>query len=104
MAKQPSSRKLQPDGTPDPTPGSSQKAGADPAPGQASSGDTRVSRGNEAKPRLPHERDQSADSQVDKAPADDGRARQAHDDVERGVVDTDRGPVIDQTYERVRRP
>jgi hypothetical protein len=53
---------------------------------------------------LPHERDQSADSQVDKAPADDGRARQAHDDVERGVVDTDRGPVIDQTYERVRRP
>jgi tripartite-type tricarboxylate transporter receptor subunit TctC len=52
--------------------------------------------------RLPHEHDESADSQVDRAPADQERARKGHDDVERGVVDTDKGPVIDQAYKKVR--
>ena len=27
----------------------------------------------------------------------------AHDDIERGLVDTDKGPVLDETYEKLRR-
>lgn len=42
----------------------------------------------EASPRLPHERDESADSQVSSAPRDD--MQQAFDDLDRGLVDTDR--------------
>jgi hypothetical protein len=56
-------------------------------------GNTRTTRG----PRLPHEHDESADSQSSEAKPD-AKARQAHDDVERGVVDTDRGPVMDRLY------
>ncbi len=51
-------------------------------------------------PKQPHERDESADSQQ-AAPSD--RMQQAHDDVERGVVDTSRAEATDQTYERVLR-
>lgn len=64
--------------------------------------DTRVERAGESAPRLPHEHDQSADSQVDRAPAHQERADKAHDDVERGAVDTDKGPVLDQVYDKVR--
>ena len=61
--------------------------------------------GDGAAPRLPHERDESADSQqpaqVDPLQADIGeRGRR---DVERGVEDTDRGPVADRTYDRLKR-
>ncbi len=73
-----------------------------PAPGE-----TRVTRTDGGKeksePKLPHERDESASAQVDGAPVDDERARKGHHDVERGVVDTDKGPVLDQTYDRVKR-
>ncbi|HYP84198.1 hypothetical protein [Variovorax sp.] len=56
-------------------------------------GTTRATKG----PRLPHERDESSDSQhQDNVPGD--KERRAHDDVERGVVDTDRGPVTDRLY------
>jgi hypothetical protein len=51
----------------------------------------------EVAPRLPHERDESSDSQ------NGGPRRvmqQAKDDVERGMVDTDRGPVLDDVYEK----
>ncbi|VXC06363.1 conserved hypothetical protein [Burkholderia sp. 8Y] len=41
-----------------------------------------------AKPPLPHETDQSVQSQDEEAPRDVGR--QAHEDIERGLVDTDR--------------
>ncbi|MDR5854629.1 hypothetical protein P9239_10850 [Caballeronia sp. LZ062] len=41
-----------------------------------------------AKPPLPHETDQSVQSQDEEAPRDVGR--QAHEDLERGLVDTDR--------------
>lgn len=41
----------------------------------------------EASPRLPHERDESADSQASGAPRED--MQQAFDDLERGLVDTD---------------
>jgi hypothetical protein len=64
----------------------------------ANDGKTQVQQGGESAPRLPNERDQSSDSQQ----AQDGEAsevgRKAHDDVERGAVDTDRGPVTDRVY------
>ncbi len=53
----------------------------------------------EPAPRLPHERDESSDSQQS-GPRD--VIQQAHDDVERGLVDTDRGPPLDETYQRTR--
>ncbi|MGJ7531384.1 hypothetical protein [Variovorax sp. GB1P17] len=61
-------------------------------------GETKVEQGGESVPRLPHERDQSSDSQETK----DGRppevGRQALKDVERGLVDTDRGLEADRAY------
>jgi hypothetical protein len=61
-------------------------------------GNTKVEQNGESAPRLPHERDQSSDSQqnVDGSASEVGK--QAHEDVERGVVDTDRGPVTDRVY------
>ena len=52
-------------------------------------------------PRLPHERDESSDSQDGQPNA---LMRQAHLDLERGLVDTDRGPVMDKLYEDKIRP
>lgn len=47
-------------------------------------------------PRLPHERDESSDSQrTEPRP----KMKQAHDDVERGLVDTDRGTPADDAYQ-----
>lgn len=61
-------------------------------------GKTKVEQDGEAAPRLPHEHDQSSDSQQNA----DGQAprvgRQAHEDIERGLVDTDRAPVTDRLY------
>lgn len=51
-----------------------------------------------ASPRLPHERDESADSQHSFEPSPE--MKQAHADVERGLVDTDRSPVTDEVYHR----
>ncbi len=61
-------------------------------------GQTQVEQDGESAPRLPHEHDQSADSQAtqDGQPPEVGR--RAHDDIERGAVDTDRGPVTDRVY------
>ena len=53
-------------------------------------------------PRLPHERDESADSQAPSEPSAERIGQAAHEDVERGLVDTDKGPVLDETYENVR--
>jgi len=47
-------------------------------------------------PRLPHERDESSDSQ---SSTPDPMMQQAHADLARGLVDTDRGPVLDDVYE-----
>ena len=67
-------------------------------------GKTEVAQDGVTAPKLPHERDQSSDSQQNQ----DGRApevgRQALKDIERGMVDTDRGPVTDRVYnDRVKR-
>ena len=62
-------------------------------------GDTQT---QERVPRMPHERDESADSQSASEPSGQRVGQAAHDDIERGVVDTDKGPVLDQVYEKVR--
>jgi hypothetical protein len=69
------------------------------------SGDTRVpTTERAAKPRLPHERDASSDSQTPvPGPVDDIGA-QAHEDLQRGLRDTDRGPVIDEVYRKSVKP
>lgn len=69
-----------------------------PDPKKAGGGKTTAEQGGESKPRLPHEHDQSSDSQssADGAPTEVGR--QAAKDIKRGVVDTDRGPVVDRVY------
>lgn len=48
-------------------------------------------------PRLPHEHDESADSQTSEPRPE---MKQAHADLERGLVDTDRSPVTDELYNR----
>lgn len=53
-------------------------------------------------PRAPHERDESADSQQASDPSARSVGEAAREDIERGVVDTDKGPVLDETYERLR--
>jgi hypothetical protein len=53
-------------------------------------------------PRMPHERDESADSQATAEPSNKRMGAIAHDDLERGLVDTDKGPVLDQAYDKVR--
>ncbi len=53
-------------------------------------------------PRLPHERDESADSQAPGHPAADRVGQLAHDDVVHGVADTSRSVETDQTYHRLR--
>ena len=53
-------------------------------------------------PRLPNERDESADSQAGGEPSGARVGAQASQDVERGLVDTDKGPVMDAVYEKVR--
>lgn len=57
---------------------------------------TTVSRANRREPRLPHERDQSSEPQA--TVTDEARkvGQQAARDVERGLVDTDRGPVLER--------
>jgi hypothetical protein len=79
-------------------------AKADPAK-DAGGGKTKVEQGGESAPRLPHERDQSSDSQQNLDGTGAQRVgRQALEDVERGVVDTDRGPVADRVYKDKLKP
>jgi hypothetical protein len=56
------------------------------------------SRGGLPGPRLPRERDESSDSQSTTDPESVAVGIQAHEDVTRGLVDTDRGPVLDAVY------
>lgn len=53
-------------------------------------------------PRMPHERDESADSQASSEPTAKRIGTIAHADVAQGRVDTDKGPVLDETYDKVR--
>lgn len=53
-------------------------------------------------PRMPHERDESADSQVAREPSGKRMGARAHDDIAQGRTDTGTGPVMDETYDKVR--
>jgi hypothetical protein len=81
----------QPQDLPEPTPGGR--------------GQTTERREREQEPRLPHEHDESADSQggdPTNGPASVRRRviRQAQLDIEEGRVDTDRGPPMEEVYDR----
>lgn len=56
----------------------------------------------ERTPGLPHERDEPADSRAASEPSARGVAQATREDIERGVVDADEGPVLDQAYDKVR--
>ena len=72
----------------------SRKRTPDPEPDEV-----RVVREQTREPRLPHDRDESADSQQRAVP--DTRGRKAHEDIEAGRVDTDRGPVLQELGRRL---
>ncbi|RYF39063.1 MAG: hypothetical protein EOO25_15845 [Comamonadaceae bacterium] len=54
-------------------------------------------------PRLPHERDESADSQPSAEASAQRVGRQAHADVVQGQQDTGRKPAMDAAYEKQKR-
>lgn len=67
-------------------------------------GRTEQKRANEVEPRLPHERDESADGQARNGETggqafNEDIGEKAFDDVASGRQDTGRLPVTDQTYE-----
>lgn len=62
-----------------------------PAPKHPTSGMTDVSQKGAPTPRLPHERDESSDSQQQVLP--DERVEKAGDDLRQGHLDTGRSPV-----------
>lgn len=53
-------------------------------------------------PRTPNEHDESADSQAAQEPSGRRVGRQGEADIERGLVDTDKRPALDEAYEKVR--
>jgi hypothetical protein len=68
-------------------------------------GITRPAQGptQQPEPRMQYERDQSSDGQAADEPSQERMGKIAHDDVERGVVDTDKGPAIEEAYEKTRK-
>ena len=69
-----------------------------------SGGNTVMSQGETQSPkaRMPHERDESADSQAAGEPSARRMAERARNDIEQGRVDTDKGPALDAAYDKVR--
>jgi len=53
--------------------------------------------------RTPHERDESADSQQSREPSQQRMGAVAHRSIERGEMDTDKGPVLDAAYEKLKK-
>jgi hypothetical protein len=72
--------------------------------GRPPQGDTLPGQGDSQRrvPRAPHERDESADSQVSSEPSTTRMAQAAREDIERGAVDTDKGPALEETYDKLR--
>jgi len=56
--------------------------------------------GGEPDAKLPHERDESTGHAAD---VPSGEGRRAYEDARRGMPDTDKAPVMDQTYHKVRK-
>jgi hypothetical protein len=61
-------------------------------------GATHASKENTPGPRLPSERDESADSQASPDPSHRDVMDKAYEDAKRGRPDTDKGPVLDEVY------
>jgi hypothetical protein len=53
-------------------------------------------------PRMPHERDESADQQASAEPSARRLAQAGQADVERGLSDTSKGAELDATYDKLR--
>lgn len=53
-------------------------------------------------PKLPHERDQQPASQSLPDDPVTEESKQAHKDLKRGLVDTDRGPPMDRIYRKAK--
>ena len=75
-----------------------------PATGGKTRGDTLPVQGEQQARslRAPHERDESADSQAAAEPSGKHIGTIAHGDMASGRVDTDKGPVLDAAYDKVR--
>lgn len=68
-------------------------------------GRTQAGKGGVVGPRLPHERDESSDSQTDASPAIQRVGQQAHADLSQGQQDTDRRQqTLDELNERTMPP
>lgn len=67
-------------------------------------GKTTMAQGEDQKevPRMPHEHDESADSQAQMEPSNRRMAQVAQRDAERGVADTTKGAELDATYDKLR--
>jgi len=89
-------------GKPDPTPTRDR-------PQTPGVGRTEQARGDDVEPRLPHERDESSDSQDMQAPGaaepwNKAIGEQAFEDLRQGRQDTGRLPVTDKVYEGLKKP
>jgi len=67
-------------------------------------GNTTMAQGEDqhAVPRMPHERDESADNQAPMEPSNERMGRKAQADAERRIPDTTKGAELDATYDRLR--
>lgn len=80
------------------TPFNRRRSGSKPAGN--TQGETRASvEQDQSLPRLPHEHDESSDSQASPPRPE---MQQAAKDLKRGLVDTGRSPVTDATYDRLK--
>jgi len=74
-----------------------QAAKSTPPPATKKKRGTNTSIAQEPAPRLPHEQDESSDQQAGPL---DANVVQAAKDLKRGLVDTDRGAVMHETYKK----
>ncbi|MDN3920668.1 hypothetical protein [Roseateles violae] len=63
---------------------------------------TRAEIAGEPTPRMPHERDESADTAQQAPAAPTPQMRRGYADASSGRVDTDKGPVLDRSYHKLR--
>ena len=70
----------------------------------AGDGNTTMAQGENqhAVPRMPHERDESADQQPNMEPSNERVGKAAQADAQRGVADTTKGAELDATYDKLR--
>ncbi len=61
-------------------------------------GATTASRDRAPEPALPHEHDESSESQASATPQQKDMGRKAYGNAVDGTADTDRGPLMDQVY------